>query len=47
MVLVADVVCEICGKSHTSGTVSVVPWNSQLPPVCDRGESINCIVAER
>ena len=41
------VVCGLCRKSHTGGTVSVVPRHSQLPPVCDRGDSIDCIVAAR
>ena len=42
MVPVVDGVCGLCVKAHTGGTVSVIPRNIQLPPVCDRGDGIDC-----
>ena len=41
MVLVADGVCGLFGKSHTGEIVSVVPRHSELPPVCERLDGIN------
>ena len=47
MFQVVDGVCGIFGKSNTSGAVSMVYRNSQLTPVCDRGDVVNCIFIAR
>ena len=46
MVQVADGVCGLCVKSHTSGAVSVVYRYSQLPPDCDKGDGFDLRVTE-
>ena len=47
MVQVADLVCVLCGETHTIGAVLVVYRHRQLPPVCDRGDSVDCKVTSR
>ena len=47
MVPVVDGVCELCGKTNTSGEVSVVYRHSQLPPVFGEGGGVDCRVTAR
>ena len=47
MVPFIDGVCGLCGKTHTSGSVSLYYRHIQLPPVFDELDGVNCIFAAR
>ena len=46
MVLVAYRMCGLCGKTHTSESVSVVYRHSQLNTVCDGKDGVGCRITE-